>query len=290
VKPWNIFRRKPVGQVSDLPEPRLLPGNAQDTGSREDQQDSFAFSDPDDTEFVRHGGFVAVLADGMGGLAHGQKASAEAVRAFLAGYSAKTPEESIREALERSARLANTAVAALAEKAGAEGNMGTTLVAAAVRPGALEWVSVGDSALYLYRRGELRRLSAVHNYGGELDEEVKRGVISVEEAQSHPDREALTSYIGAQDIAAIDLSRSPLALEPADCVLLCSDGLFRTLTPEEIAAELQADPQAACEALVQKTLARGDPHQDNVTVLCVKLESGEAARTLAGAHTSHVRA
>jgi protein phosphatase len=284
---WNPFARAEAPKSEETPgSGRLSPGNAQHVGSRDDQEDSFGFSDPEDRDFVRHGGFAAVLADGMGGLARGQDASAAAVRAFLAAYSAKTPEESIAAAMERSARLANDAVAALAEGAGMEGNIGTTLVAAVVRPGALEWISVGDSALYLYRRGELRLLSHAHTYAVELDASASRGAITAEQARVDPDRDALTSYIGAPEIASIDRSAAPLPLESGDRILLCSDGLFKTLAPAELAAELEAAPQEACEALVRKTLERGAPDQDNVTVLCVKVEGAEEARTTRGAHRS----
>jgi PPM family protein phosphatase len=254
---------------------RLIPGNAQHQGAREYQEDSFGFSDPNDGDFVRHGGFAAVLADGMGGLERGREASALAVRAFLASYSAKALEESIAAAMERGARLANDAVAAMAEDAGIGGNAGTTLVAAVIRPCALEWISVGDSALYLYRAGALRRLSTAHTYAVELEAIARRGGISTEQARTDPDRDALISYLGAPEIAAIDISPAPLPLQADDRILLCSDGLFKTLTEEELAAELDADPQAACESLVRKAVAQGGPGQDNVTVLCVKVEAAE---------------
>jgi protein phosphatase len=272
ISDWKIFHR---GAAKIAGEARLIPGNAQHQGSREYQEDSFGFSDPNDGDFVRHGGFAAVLADGMGGLERGREASALAVRAFLSSYSAKAPEETIAAAMERGARLANDAVAAMAEGAGIGGNAGTTLVAAVIRPGALEWISVGDSALYLYRRGELRRLSTPHTYAVELDANARRGAISAEQARTDPDRDALLSYLGAPEIAAIDISAAPLPLEADDRVLLCSDGLFKTLTPEELAAELDADPQEACESLVRKAVALGGPDQDNVTVLCVKVEAVE---------------
>jgi protein phosphatase len=129
----------------------------------------------------------------------------------------------------------------------------------------------------------LRRLSAVHTYGAELDDHASRGLISRERARSDPDRDALTSYLGAPRIAALDISPSPLPLQAEDRILLCSDGLFKTLAVDELAAELDAEPQEACEALVRKTLARGAPDQDNVTVLCVKVEAGEDGRTRTGA-------
>jgi len=250
----------------------LVSANAQHVGSRADQQDSFGFSDPGDSAFARHGGLVAVMCDGMGGLAHGRAASSLAVGTFLNAYAAKTEQEPVTAALERAARQANAAVYEGALRVDAEGNMGTTLVAAAIRESLLDWVSVGDSALYLYRDGSLRLLTTAHVYGQDLDQQAAQGQITTEEAIHHPDREALTSYVGGEQIRLFDLSATPVELRPGDRVVLSSDGLFRALNDEEIAAELPAAPQQACDTLIRKTLAKQWEHQDNVTVLCVGLE------------------
>src|SRR5580704_14039646 len=97
----------------------FLPGNAQHIGARSSQQDSFGFGDPDDEAFLAHGGFVAVVCDGMGGMEHGDIASRLAVRAFLEAYQRKIPSESIPEALERSVREANDRVVDMAHDLGA---------------------------------------------------------------------------------------------------------------------------------------------------------------------------
>ena len=252
---------------------RYLPGNAQDVGSRADQQDSFGFSDPNDGAFVAHGGFLAVLADGMGGLQHGQAASSAAVKTMLDAYRAKTAQESIPQALDRALRQANDAVLALAEHAGAAGHagaessVGATLVAAVLHESALHWISVGDSGLFLFRDGALSLLTSAHIYANELDASAASGKISPEEARNDPQRQSLTSYLGLPVLREIDRSLRPLPLQARDRVVLACDGLFKTLTLEEIASELAADPQPACEALVRETLAKRLQHQDNITVL-----------------------
>src|SRR5580658_6798016 len=106
-------------------------GNSQHIGARQQQQDSFGFSDPSDKAFVRHGGFLGIVADGMGGLTNGQEASLAAVRSFLAAYQAKTSTESVVDALSRSLLEANRAVLEIA-KNGSSSEAGTTLVAAVV--------------------------------------------------------------------------------------------------------------------------------------------------------------
>src|SRR5580698_5519707 len=118
-------------------------GNAQDIGAREEQQDSFGFSDPSDKAFVRHGGFLGVVADGMGGLSNGREAGAAAVRSFLAAYQAKPASESVADALSRSVGEANQAVRQIVQNGSAH-DAGTTLAAAVVLDSELYWIAVGD--------------------------------------------------------------------------------------------------------------------------------------------------
>ena len=256
---------------------KFIPANAQHIGSREAQQDSFGFSDPFDEQFVRHGGFVAVLADGMGGLEHGGLAGRAAVKAFLSVYQVKTEAESIPEALERALLAANAAVWTVGKQTESAQGTGATLVAAAFGPDGLHWVSVGDSAIYFYRGGQLSKLNQSHNYARELDAAVASGRLSSEQALRDPDRESLTSYLGLARLTEVDQSPQPIPLEPGDRVALASDGLFKSLSDAEIAAELGRDPQEGCETLVQRTLAKRVEHQDNVTVLCVGVGSEQRA-------------
>src|SRR5258708_13115731 len=134
---------------------RFLPGNAQHIGARHSQQDSFGFADPDDQAFISHGGFLAVVCDGMGGMEHGDAASRAAVKAFLDAYQRKTPEESIPAALERAVRVANDQVVALAHGLGMSEGVGTTLVAAALLDTSMYFISGGDSGLFHARGGHI---------------------------------------------------------------------------------------------------------------------------------------
>jgi protein phosphatase len=132
---------------------RFLPGNAQHIGARHSQQDSFGFSDPSNAAFTGHGGFLAIVCDGMGGMEFGDEASRTAVKTFLEAYARKTPEENIPEALERSVREANTQVVELAARLGMKDGVGTTLVAAALHKNSMYYISVGDSGLFLCAPG-----------------------------------------------------------------------------------------------------------------------------------------
>ena len=264
---------------------RFIASNAQHIGSRQNQQDSFGFSNLNGLQFSEHGGFVAIVADGMGGLAHGDAASQMAVKAFLEAYSTKLETEPIPDALERSVRVANQAVFDLAVSAGAPGDVGTTLIAVAIKPDSLYWISVGDSAIYLNRGSSMSLLTTSHVYGRVLDGRVERGEISAEEAQNDPQREALTSYVGAPELHEIDRNTQPFPIRAGDMVVLATDGLFKTLPDEEIAATVAADGDQACDVLVRKTLDTKRQHQDNVTVCSVRLEEDAipAARAAAPA-------
>jgi protein phosphatase len=247
----------------------IRPGNAQHHGAREYQQDCFAFSDLDNQTFAAHGGILGVVADGMGGLAHGGEAAAAAVTTFLERYESKPPGESIANALADALDDANAAVLRLARSRGGVGNVGATLVAAVIHDGQLHWTSVGDSRIYLVRGGRLAQLTQDHIYGVDLDQRAAAGILRREDAEAHPDREALTSHLGQRRLSLVERSVEPLPLAEGDRVLLCSDGLYRALSPEEIAPHLARDPQRGCEALIDRVLQKQLRSQDNVTAVAL---------------------
>ncbi|MCK7461533.1 MAG: protein phosphatase 2C domain-containing protein [Sphingobacterium sp.] len=117
--------------------------------------------------------------------------------------------------------------------------MGCTLLAVVLTAEGLYWISVGDSPLWLWRRGRLRRLNQDHAYRSVLAEQVSAGEISAVEAASHPDRNALISAVTGEDLELVDLSRQPCTLKPSDQILLASDGVL-TLSEQEIAAVLKS--------------------------------------------------
>jgi serine/threonine protein phosphatase PrpC len=250
----------------------LLPGNCQHIGARSSQQDAFGFSDKDDLAFVAHGGVLAVVADGMGGMAHGGEASHMAVRAFLQAYMAKSADETVPIALHRALDEANQAVISLAYQADEE-NVGTTLVAAVIHGNALHWVSVGDSRLYLWRDRQLTQLTEDHIYANDLDRDAANGNISREDAENHPERRSLTSYLGLTPLDLIDHNPQPLLLFGGDRLLLCSDGLYVGLVENGIDSLFNRDPQQTAEDLVALVLAKNRPGQDNLTVAILACES-----------------
>jgi serine/threonine protein phosphatase PrpC len=252
---------------------RYLHGNAQHIGSRNYQQDFFGFSDPEGEAFQAHGGFLAVVCDGMGGMEHGDIASQTAVRTVIEAYGRKTPEESIPQALERSVYRANERVLAAAQSLGVAEGAGTTLVAAVLHGTSLYYISVGDSALFHLSKGRLRMVNRPHVYANLLEQAVASGDLSREAAASHPEREALTSYIGVQALKEVDRNTAPRPVRDGETILLATDGMFKTLDPVEMRSCLAGHPQSWPAALVKCTLDKREEMQDNVTVVSVTLQS-----------------
>ena len=100
-------------------------------------------------------------------------------------------------------------------------------------------------------------------------------MITREEAASHPERNFLTSYLGIAGPPEVDRSEEPLSLEPGDMVMLCSDGLYNTLTVEEITEVLRKDSVHTAEMLVDCVLSKNKRNQDNVTVIILSCSPRE---------------
>ena len=253
---------------------RYLPAHAQHIGSRSYQQDSFGLADRDQEAFLAHAGFLAVLCDGMGGMEHGDVASQTAVKAVLDGYAEKTPGETIPAALERSVRLANERVVEAAQKLGFKDGVGTTLIATVLHETSLYYFSVGDSGLFHVHDGQLQMVNRPHVFSNLLDQAAAMGKISRADAELHPERDSLTSYIGIQVLEEVDRNTEPWPTGQGDTILLASDGLFKTLEPVDIVQCLRGHPQSWPDALIASTLARQHPGQDNVTVVSVTSDAG----------------
>ncbi|MBF0456479.1 MAG: trypsin-like peptidase domain-containing protein [Nitrospirae bacterium] len=253
---------------------KTSPGNAQHQGTRPDQQDSLGFSDFSDASFVRHGGVMAALADGMGGMALGRQASHAALQAMLEGYMSKRPDEAITDALHRALILANGLVASISGGTDAAAAAGTTMAACVIHNAHLYWISAGDSRIYLLRNGALTQINTDHTYENELMNDFWAGDITKEEIYNDPDRFALTSYLGLPELKAIDRNVRPYPLSEGDTVILCSDGLYNSLTAIEMRDSITADPQVSAERLVETAIAKQRPNQDNTSAAILSCQSG----------------
>ena len=153
--------------------------------------------------------------------------------------------------------------------------MGATLIGAAFGPAGLEWVSVGDSPLYLLRDGRLQLVNEDHSLAPLLDELARAGRISEEQARNDSRRHMLRSAVTGEDLDLVDLSHKPLVLASGDHVVLASDGIH-TIDDTDITRIITAyaddGPQAIADALVRSVENMRDPHQDNFTVIVVRAD------------------
>ena len=194
-----------------------------------------------------------------------------AARTFLDALGRTAHGEPTADVLHRATGTAGRAVADAARRAGLLDDMGTTLVAAVLERGGLSWVSVGDSGVFLVRAGEIRQLNRPHTLGARLDRAVAEGRMDAADAAAHAQRHALTSFLGKPTLDEVDGNAAPLPLQADDVVVVCSDGLFGTLSLVEIGTLVVTTPTAsAASALVDAALAKGRPRQDNVSVAVVR--------------------
>lgn len=213
----------------------------------------------------------------MGGEACGEVASQLSVDAVLSFFrqAAGQGEDPALEVLEdvsaeanalgNALRAANRALrAAVATEPGLRG-MGTTVVAALVRGGNLAIAHVGDSRIYLIRDNTIEQLTDDHSL---VMEQVRRGFMTLEQAANSPMQNIITRALGAAEEVEPDLADYPLA--DRDTLLLCSDGLTRHLSDNEILAIIAGSSslEAACEQLTASTKAAGG--SDNITCLLIR--------------------
>lgn len=232
-------------------------------GARNYQEDSAEVRDGS-------GALTAVLADGMGGHTGGALASGLACKFFLHAYATSSGEVPARlaEALD----LANAAIAHETAENPALNGMGCTLIGADFGPDGVQWVSVGDSPLFLVRKREIVLLNEDHSLAPEIDKLAVAGRISWAAAKADPRRHFLRSALTGTEIELVDRSHRPLALQPGDVVILASDGIH-TISHEDIAEVVAVvrEPGAVADALLAAVAAVGDTHQDNTTVIVVRV-------------------
>jgi protein phosphatase len=243
-------------------------------GDRSYQEDDFGFdsSHRDD--------FLMILADGMGGYEGGALASERTIQAFMDSYYVSSGDTTQR--LKFSLKKANNQLALEKQSDTALENMGCTLVAVAISSTSIEWISVGDSPLWLLREGRLYRLNADHSMKPELQKQVDAGELTVEQMKTHPDRNMLRSALMGNDIELID--QATKVLNPGDKILLASDGIL-SLTPTEIKDSLTqfSNAKQAVSDLLGIVERKARVGQDNTTALVVCIPDTQHF-TIAGKH------
>jgi len=251
--------KKNAGEVEPIGEIEI--GKLHQQGDRESQQDCFAVSP---SELTGSHGLLAVVADGMGGLADGDKVSQTAVAAMLDGFlsAGGAPEDMLLELTE----CANRQINRLLGPAGI-GKSGSTLVAGLVRGGRFHYLSVGDSRICLYRGGQLIQLNREHIYRNELSVQALNGIGSLRGAASHPKAGGLTSYLGMGNLKYVDIPAQPIEICSGDKFILMSDGVYNALSEAEISAALNETAQQAADRLGAMIAEKAYRNQDNYTAV-----------------------
>jgi serine/threonine protein phosphatase PrpC len=244
----------------------LAIGAATDTGNLRGQNE--------DSHVAEQGLFA--VADGMGGHNAGEVASAMAIE-YLRGVALSGVSSA--EAFAQVVRDLNSAIFSAATSATDQRGMGTTLTAAALleptsdvdHPSQIVIANVGDSRTYLLRSEELRQLSVDHSYVQEL---VTEGLLTIDEARTHPRRNIVTRALGIDAQVSVDTWTIPMF--DGDRFMLCSDGLVDEVPQDEIIEMMRerSTPQLVAERLV--TAAKRHGGRDNITVIVVDVNINAA--------------
>ena len=241
-----------------------------------------SLSNTGEMRFSDEDGHLMVVADGMGGAAAGERASAmavESVEAFALNtlkwflHFGKGDESELVAELRKGLEVADQAVVDEAEANSRFHGMGTTLTMAYSVGRDLYIVHAGDSRAYLYREGNLEQITNDHTLVQLL---VKGGVLSPQDAKTHARRNVVTNVIGGPSVG-VHAEIHKVRIEHGDVLLLCTDGLTEPVEDRLIAETLaeEADPTVASNRLVAQALEKGGP--DNVTAVVARFSIEEEA-------------
>jgi PPM family protein phosphatase len=252
---------------------------------RPTNQDSFAIAELRRALFVRQSnlrqpdtligdelGHLFIVADGMGGYHGGEQASAlavETIEQFLLntlGWLFGLSGDGVLTEFQQALRAADHRVVEAAAQKPQLGGMGTTVTMAYATGSTLYAAHVGDSRLYLWRRGDLMRVTSDHTVVARM---VSQGVLSPEEAATHKMRHLITNSVGGPS-EGVTPEIHKVALEAEDVLLLCSDGLTEMLPDAYIGDVLHAGKPAemCCQSLIESANERGG--HDNITAVVAR--------------------
>jgi PPM family protein phosphatase len=233
---------------------------------RENNEDKFDFFLPDEPQMLAVRGRLFAIADGMGGHSAGQIASEAALKTVVRSYFRDAAPPEIGDALTRCIIEANTLIANAAVQMGAKNGMGTTLVVAIVREDMLTIAHVGDSRAFLLREGErIRQLTTDHSW---VEEQVRRGLLTRDEAEQSPYRNVITRSIGMGEGMAPDIVSEKLF--PGDLILLATDGVTGYLSGDALASLMRGkSPSRAVLDIIDAANDAGG--KDNSTALLLRV-------------------
>jgi PPM family protein phosphatase len=236
--------------------------NLSDTGkvrkANEDYYDSFESPN----------GYVFVLCDGMGGHIGGAVASQTAVEAIKMVFTERQ-FNSISDSLNEAIQYANTAIQNKVKQDPSLATMGTTAAVLVIQDNMVYYAHVGDSRIYFLRSNELSQLTRDHSYVQSL---VDRGILTPEQAESHPKKNQITRALGTRDEVEPDICESPIKAADNDIFLLCSDGLTGMVSTEFVKQVLASTTSLNEKAIRLVAEANNNGGSDNITVQIVEFK------------------
>ena len=247
--------------------------------AREHNEDYVGHVAPKTPDQARTHGWLFVLADGVGGQARGEVASRVAVECMLSGFLA-TPREPLTTVLPRLIQRANTKVFETGLSTGPAGcSMATTVVACALRYDRAIVSHVGDSRCYLVRHGYAAPVTRDHTFSGE---QLRLGLVSAREAAASRVSHVLSRALGNDMFVSVESSEHQIF--KGDVLLLCSDGLYHSVSTEDIAriAGHGLALDLAAQQLVD--IAKQRDGSDNISVQLIRIQSVERVGMYRGRH------
>lgn len=213
-----------------------------------------------------------VVADGVGGHNSGELASSMAIE-FIEAYIKTNPIGSISGDFAlmtyflNCLREVNSLIFKRAFQVKENAGMATTVAMLYIGSGKAYVVNVGDSRVYLARDGQLLQVTEDHSYVNEL---LKKGTITREEAENHPERNMITRALGSEEKVEPDFYQ--FQVYKGDRILLCTDGLYNEVQEEEISeiSKIAIDTQVMAQELIERANEYGG--RDNISVICVEIE------------------
>lgn len=237
-------------------------------GARKLNQDRMGYSYTRDA-------LLLVLADGMGGHAHGEVAATVALQTISLLFQqqatpyVKKPEQFLQQAI----LAAHATIHRHREVKGLSETPRSTIVVALVQHNLAVWGHCGDSRLYWLRDGQVLGRTRDHSH---IENLIAKGLVAAEQRHTHPDRNKLYNCLGSDSLPRVELGQA--ALQSGDVLLLCSDGLWSTLSEPVIARSVQQQPIVrAVPELVQLAVSAGGRHCDNVTALAISWQGSAVA-------------
>lgn len=239
------------------------------TGNRQYQQDAVYVSPGKKLAANKKTRVLAVVCDGMGGMADGGKASQTAIQMMVQGFKQieKLPTVDIPAFFRQGIRAIDQTIYNFPKEDGK--GSGTTMVAVIAEDDKLYWASVGDSRIYIIRGSQMQQVTRDHNYWLRLQEMVANGQMTKEEAMNKRQKEALISFLGIGNVNLMDVNAQPFEMQYGDIVMLCSDGITKTLSDEQIHSIITSDivsMEDKAKTLVNAAITGNTHSQDNTSV------------------------